>query len=215
MNVWSSICLRRPSRNWWSGKGARELIACRISSRSSRSRARCGSWSPPQLCGQTIAELLPALEAGDTIIDGGNSYSESTISAAPMNSCRKASTMPTSAPAVASGGLSAAIAVDDRWPRARGEASRSDLQSARARRRLHFANPRPRGPPTTADSAIFIAGRTGPDISSRWFITVSSRIMAAYAEGLDILRGANVGVEEDARSRRGDNAAPESGSLQI
>ena len=63
---------------------------------------------PAAVVDKTIADLLPALEAGDTIIDGGNSYYVDDIRP-PMNSCQKASTTSTSALAAASGGLSAVI----------------------------------------------------------------------------------------------------------
>jgi 6-phosphogluconate dehydrogenase len=57
----------------------------------------------------TIADLLPHLERGDILIDGGNSYYVDDIRRA-TSSSQRVSTMSMSAPAAASGVSSAAIA---------------------------------------------------------------------------------------------------------
>ena len=64
---------------------------------------------PAAVVDKTIADILPHLEAGDTLIDGAT-RTTSTTSAAPKNWLRGRSPMSTSAPAAASGAWSAATA---------------------------------------------------------------------------------------------------------
>ena len=65
---------------------------------------------PAAVVDRRIADLLPLLEAGDILIDGGNSYYIDDIRRAQGTCSRRASTMSTSAPAAASGAWSAATA---------------------------------------------------------------------------------------------------------
>ncbi len=58
----------------------------------------------------TIADLLPHLESGDTIIDGGNSYYIDDIRRSERTARARASTTWTLAPAAASGAWNAATA---------------------------------------------------------------------------------------------------------
>ena len=64
---------------------------------------------PAGVVDKTIADLLPHLESGDILIDGGNSYYVDDIRRA-TELKPKATTMSMSAPAAASGASSAAIA---------------------------------------------------------------------------------------------------------
>ena len=64
---------------------------------------------PAAVVDATIADLVPLLEAGDILIDGGNSYYVDDIRRAKELAAR-ASTTSTSAPAAASGAWSAATA---------------------------------------------------------------------------------------------------------
>ena len=57
-----------------------------------------------------LEQLAPLLEAGDIVIDGGNSYYRDDIRRAAELSARRASTTSMSAPAAASPGWSAATA---------------------------------------------------------------------------------------------------------
>ena len=99
---------------------------------------------PAAVVDQTIADLLPALEAGDTIIDGGNSYYVDDI--------RRAHELMSKGVNYVDVGTSGGVWGLERGycmmiggPGSRGAASRSDLQDARAGRGLHFANPGPQG----------------------------------------------------------------------
>ena len=65
---------------------------------------------PAGVVDATIAELLPLLEPGDILIDGGNSYYVDDIRRAKRTRGAKRSTTWTSAPAAASGASSAATA---------------------------------------------------------------------------------------------------------
>ena len=64
---------------------------------------------PAAVVDQTIAELLPLLETGDILIDGGNSYYVDDIRRA-KELARKVFTMSMSGRAAASGAWSVAIA---------------------------------------------------------------------------------------------------------
>ena len=64
---------------------------------------------PAAVVDETIADLLPHLEAGDILIDGGNSYYVDDIRRA-KELAPKGSTTSTSAPAAACGAWSAATA---------------------------------------------------------------------------------------------------------
>lgn len=65
---------------------------------------------PAAVVDKTIAGLLPYLEAGDILIDGGNSYYVDDTSAVPGSSRRRRSITSTLGPAVESGGWSAVTA---------------------------------------------------------------------------------------------------------
>ena len=101
---------------------------------------------PAAVVDQTIADLLPALESGDTIIDGGNSYYVDDI--------RRAHELMSKGINYIDVGTSGGVWGLERGycmmiggPDRRGPASRPDLQDARPRRRLHSAHPRPQGRP--------------------------------------------------------------------
>ena len=64
---------------------------------------------PAAVVDKTIADIIPLLERGDILIDGGNSYTWTRF-AAPMTSRRRGSIMWTSGPAAVFGGWSAATA---------------------------------------------------------------------------------------------------------
>ena len=64
---------------------------------------------PAGVVDATLADLVPLLQSGDTIIDGGNSYYHDDL-AAPPNLARGASTTLTWGPAAASGDWTAATA---------------------------------------------------------------------------------------------------------
>ena len=65
---------------------------------------------PAAVVDTTLEQVAPLMEAGDIIVDGGNSYYRDDIERARRLQSRKGSTTSTSAPAAASGGSSAASA---------------------------------------------------------------------------------------------------------
>ena len=65
---------------------------------------------PAAVVDKTIADLLPLLDAGDILIDGGNSYYIDDIRRAKELRAEEAFTTSTSAPAAACGDSSAATA---------------------------------------------------------------------------------------------------------
>ncbi len=65
---------------------------------------------PAAVVDRVIADLKPHLRAGDTIIDGGNSYYKDDIRHAKSPARRTAFSFSTAAPAAASGAWSAATA---------------------------------------------------------------------------------------------------------
>ena len=129
---------------------------------------------PAGVVDKTIADLLPHLERGDILIDGGNSYYIDDIRRAKELSaqghplCRRRHQRRRL-------GAGARLLHDDRRRARRGEASRPDLRHACAGPRRHPAHAGPgEGRRHTPSRAICIADRTAPAISSRWCITASN-----------------------------------------
>ena len=154
---------------------------------------------PAAVVDSTIAALLPALESGDTIIDGGNSYY--------IDDLRRSRELASKGVNYVDVGTSGGV-----WGLERGycmmiggpdetvQAARSDLQDARPGSRLHFANPRPEeGAQSTAELGYLHCGSNGAGHFVKMVHNgIEYGIMAAYAEGLDVLRGANVGEKTHA-----------------
>ena len=95
---------------------------------------------PAAVVDKTIADLLPHLEEGDTLIDGGNSYYVDDI--------RRAGELAPKRIALCGRGherrrlgTGARLLHDDRRPGPGGSATRPDPQDARARRGGHSATP--------------------------------------------------------------------------
>ena len=146
-------------------------------------------------------QLVAAPRAGDIVIDGGNSYYRDDI--------RRAKELAAAGLHYVDVGTSGGIAGLERGYclMIGGEADivahLTPIFAALAPgRRRGAAHARARAARRRAPSRAFCtAGRTAPGISSRWSTTASSTaLMAAYAEGLNILRNANVGK----RSTRSD-----------
>ena len=136
---------------------------------------------PAAVVDKTIADLLPHLEEGDTLIDGGNSYYVDDILAAPGNLTTKAgSTMSTWARAAACGGLEPRLLHDDRRP-GPGAFSDSTRFSATARALgvgdilAHRRGATNGEGNRRAGLSLHIAGYVGAVVtSSRWCITASN-----------------------------------------
>ena len=145
----------------------------------------------------TVDELRRVLEPGDAIIDGGNSYYRDDIDARqgaraeghPLRRRRhqRRRLRPR-----------ARLLPDDRRRRRGREAARPDLRSDRAgRRRRPSARPAAAASPTTAEHGYLHCGPTGAGHFVKMVHNgIEYGVMAAYAEGLNILKNANVGTRE-------------------
>ena len=122
----------------------------------------------------TIADLLPHLERGDILIDGGNSYYVDDIRRAKELASKGIHYVDVGT----SGGvwgLRARLLHDDRRRGRRCEASRPDLRHACTGPRRYPAHARARaGRVEPPSRAICIAVPMAPAISSRWCITASN-----------------------------------------
>src|SRR5580698_2324386 len=153
---------------------------------------------PAAVVDQTIAELLPALEAGDTIIDGGNSYYVDDI--------RRAHELMSKGLNYVDVGTSGGV-----WGLERGYCMMiggPDHEVQRLDPIFKTLAPgsgsisRTQGRKGEATTAEFGYLHCGPNGAGHFVKMVHNGIeygiMAAYAEGLDILRGANIGKQQHA-----------------
>jgi 6-phosphogluconate dehydrogenase len=153
---------------------------------------------PAAVVDQTIAELLPALEAGDTIIDGGNSYYVDDI--------RRAHELTSKGINYVDVGTSGGV-----WGLERGycmmiggpdhEVQRLDpiFKTLAPGAGSISRTPGRKGAPTTAEFGYLHCGPNGAGHFVKMVHNgIEYGIMAAYAEGLDILRGANIGKKTHA-----------------
>jgi 6-phosphogluconate dehydrogenase len=144
----------------------------------------------------SIAALAPLLQRGDAIIDGGNSYYRDDI--------RRAQALTASGVRYVDVGTSGGV-----WGRERGYCQMiggdADLVERLAPIFIALAPPvdaAPRtpgrtGPTTTAEHGYLRCGPTGAGHFVKMVHNgIEYGLMAAYAEGLNILRRANVGKEE-------------------
>ena len=153
---------------------------------------------PAAVVDQTIAELLPALEAGDTIIDGGNSYYVDDI--------RRAHELMSKGVNYVDVGTSGGV-----WGLERGycmmiggpehEVKRLDpifKTLAPGSGTISRTQGR-KGEATSAELGYLHCGPNGAGHFVKMVHNgIEYGIMAAYAEGLDILRAANVGMKTHA-----------------
>ena len=140
---------------------------------------------------------MPALEAGDTIIDGGNSYYVDDI--------RRAHELTSKGINYVDVGTSGGV-----WGLERGycmmiggpdhEVKRLDpIFKTLAPGSGRFANPGTQGEATSAELGYLHCGPNGAGHFVKMVHNgIEYGIMAAYAEGLDILRAANVGMKTHA-----------------
>jgi 6-phosphogluconate dehydrogenase len=151
-----------------------------------------------ELVDQTIADLAPALEAGDTIIDGGNSYYVDDI--------RRAHELMSQGVNYVDVGTSGGV-----WGLERGycmmiggpdhEVQRLDpiFKTLAPGEGSISRTPGRKGDPTTAELGYLHCGTNGAGHFVKMVHNgIEYGIMAAYAEGLDILRAANVGKKTHA-----------------
>ena len=186
----------------------------RTSCRSSTKPRAVWLMVPAAVVDKTIADLLPHLESGDILIDGGNSYYVDDI--------RRAKELAPKGIHYVDVGTSGGV-----WGLERGycmmiggrrrpcQAPRSDLHDAGARHRRHSAHAGPREVGGTAEQGYLHCGPNGAGHFVKMVHNgIEYGIMAAYAEGIGILRHANVG-KQAARDRCRDDAAARSRALSI
>ena len=143
---------------------------------------------PAAVVDKTIADLLPLLEPGDILIDGGNSYY--------IDDIRRAKELAPKGIHYVDVrhqrrrlGPGARLLHDDRRRARRGAAPRSDLRDAGARRRRHRAHPGREKAGGTAEQGYLHCGPNGAGHFVKMVHNgIEYGIMAAYAEGLGILR---------------------------
>ena len=154
---------------------------------------------PAAVVDTTIADLLPHLEKGDIVIDGGNSYYVDDIrrakELAPQRHplCRRRHERRRL-------GARARLLHDDRRRDAGRAAPRSDVRAPRARHRQHRAHARDaRTRGGTAEQGYLHCGPNGAGHFVKMVHNgIEYGIMAAYAEGIGVLRAANVGKQAHA-----------------
>ena len=170
---------------------------------------------PAAVVDKTIASLVPLLEPGDILIDGGNSYYVDDIRRAkelapkrhPLCRCRHQRRRM---------GPGARLLHDDR--RRRPKWSNTSIPSSAGWRPGMGTSPRTPGREKIGGTAEQGYLHCGPNGAGHFVKMVHNGIeygiMAAYAEGLGILRDANIGKQEHA-DRRGDDTAAQSGTLSV
>ena len=173
--------------------------------RQARSRPPRHVWImvPAAFVDSTIASLVPLLERGDTIIDGGNSWYHDDIDrAGPLDSDHGIDYVDVGTSG-GTHGLERGYCLMVGGPDRRRRAADADLRLARPRRRGRRADagrgPRD-GEPTDAPSAGWL--HCGPNGAGHFVKMVHNGIeyglMAAYAEGLNVLAKADIGAEDHA-----------------
>ena len=204
-----------PSRNW-PAKAPRERPS--LDDFVSKLTAPRAVWLmvPAAAVDGMLAELARSLQPGDIVIDGGNSYYIDDIRRAKELE-PAASTTSTSAPAAASGAWSAATAMMIGGPQ-RDVVEHLDpifktLAPGRGDIAAHAGTrEEPAAPPKTA---ICTAGPSGAGHFVKMVHNgIEYGLMAAYAEGLNILKHANVG-KRHTRGRRRNHAAARSRALPV
>ena len=166
----------------------RRSRSCR---RSSRSRARCGSWSPPAGPPRRRCSRWPSCcDAGDTIIDGGNSFFKDDVRRAAAARGTKGIHYVDVGTSGGVWGTRARLLPDDRRRRRRrcSASSRSSGRSRPARGDIPpTAGPRRRRAPPRLGYL-----HCGPSGAGHFVKMVHNGIeyglMQAYAEGFDIFR---------------------------
>ena len=129
---------------------------------------------PVALVDELITDILPHLEPGDVLVDGGNSYYVDDIRRAKDLAARRIQYIDcgTSGGVM---GLERGYCLDDRRAERCRAASRAGFQDTGARAsvasREHRGGTRSAAPPS---KDICTAGRAAPAISSRWSTTASS-----------------------------------------
>ena len=170
---------------------------------------------PAAVVDRTLADLTPLLSSGDIVIDGGNSYYHDDLRRShelaggrdplPRRRHERWRVRPR-----------ARLLHDDRRRRRRRLPPRPDLPLAGSRQGRRAAQRRAAPTARARPSSGYL--HCGPSGAGHFVKMVHNGIeyglMAAYAEGLNILHHANVG-KRDARGGRRDHAAATSRALPV
>ena len=151
---------------------------------------------PAAVVDGTLHELASKLDVGDIVIDGGNSYYIDDIRRAKELSAKGIHYVDLRHQRRRLGARTRLLP-DDRRRNGHREASRSDLQDARARPRQHRSHSRPRKTRRHRRKGYLHCGPSGAGHFVKMVHNgIEYGLMAAYAEGLNILRHANVGKQQ-------------------
>ena len=154
---------------------------------------------PAAITGLVVDELAALLEPDDVVIDGGNSYYRDDIDRAER---ARGQRHPLRRRRYERGDLRprARLLPDDRRRAGAGPPARPDLRLDRARPSSGAAHPQPRAAsPRPPNAAICTAVRTAPGHFVKMVHNgIEYGLMAAYAEGLNILHRANAGGKQRA-----------------
>ena len=129
---------------------------------------------PAAVVDQSIAELLPLLEAGDILIDGGNSYYVDDIRRAKELAAKKIHYVDVGTSGGVWGLERGYCMIDRRAKRKSSSASIQFLPRSLRASATSRAHPDAKKPAALRSRATCIAGPTAPVTSSRWSTTASS-----------------------------------------
>ena len=168
---------------------------------------------PAGVTGKTIDELAACMEAGDIVIDGGNSYYRDDLARAKALKARGIHYVDCGTSGGVFGlarGYCLMIGGEDRVVRHLDPVFKSVAPGVEAAPRT----PGKTGTPAPAEHGYLHCGPTAPATSSRWSTTASSTASwRRMPKGLNILRNADAG--KGARYGRRDRTAAQSGVLPI
>ena len=195
----SASCIDvHPDAGEGAGRGGRDgaVVARRLREEAGQAAGHLADGARRRRRHDPRATSLPLLEAGDIVIDGGNSYYVDDIRRAEELTARGIHYVDVGTSGGVWGlerGYCLMIGGED----AGGAAPRPDLRDARARRR--GGSRAPRGASRLGGTAEQGYLHCGPNGAGHFVKMVHNGIeygiMAAYAEGLNILRHANVGKQ--------------------
>ncbi|MFD2273101.1 NADP-dependent phosphogluconate dehydrogenase [Undibacterium arcticum] len=170
---------------------------------------------PAAAVDEALAMLAPLLDAGDIIIDGGNSYYRDDIRRGTEMKSRQIHYVDVGT----SGGVAGfergyCLMIGGEKKKSLRILPRSLPRSLPASRQCH-SRPAGKKPDSTAEQGYLHCGPQGAGHFVKMVHNgIEYGIMGAYAEGLNILRNANVGKQKKRYGRRND-AAAQPGILSI
>ena len=198
-SAWCSIA-PQGGRRAGQGEGHRRVVAGGLRDKADDSRAHVADGAGGGRGQDASPTSLPLLETGDILIDGGNSYYVDDIrraqgTRAEGNPLRRRRHQRRRL------GTRTRLLHDDRRRGRSGEAPRSDLRHAGPGIGDIDRTPGREKVGGTAEQGYLHCGPNGAGHFVKMVHNgIEYGIMAAYAEGLDVLRGANIGKQSRRRS---------------